>query len=180
METDRGGWIVIQRRIPNGRVNFYWKWRDYEEGFGNLDSEFWYGLQNLHCLTTQQNVELRIDLQDKQGNKISWVYQQFSVDGPDQKYRLHIGQGTGTSGSFNAMAGTNNRYFSTFDRDNDLDGRNCAVSWRGAWWYNSCAYANLNGLHAAPTNSARGIVWRTGTRWVHYPSVEMKVRPKTC
>ena len=108
METDRGGWIVIQRRVPNGRVNFYQRWKDYEDGFGDLDSEFWYGLQNLHCLTTQQNVELRIDLQDKQGNKVSWVYQQFSVDGPDQKYRLHIGQGTGTRGSFNAMAGTDN------------------------------------------------------------------------
>jgi len=96
METDRGGWIVIQRRVPNGSVNFYRQWKDYEDGFGDLDSEFWYGLQNLHCLTTQQNVELRIDLQDERGNKVSWVYQQFSVDGPDQKYRLHIGQGTGT------------------------------------------------------------------------------------
>ena len=72
---------MIQRRVPNGRVNFYRRWNDYEDGFGDLDSEFWYGLQKLHCLTTQQNVELRIDLQDNQGNKVSWVYQQFSVDG---------------------------------------------------------------------------------------------------
>ena len=50
METDKGGWIVIQRRVPNGRVNFYRGWKDYEEGFGDLDSEFWYGLRNIHCL----------------------------------------------------------------------------------------------------------------------------------
>jgi len=37
-------------------------------------------------------------LQDEQGNKLTWVYKQFSVDGADQKYRLHIGQGTGTPG----------------------------------------------------------------------------------
>ena len=96
METDKGGWIVIQCQVPNGTVNFYRGWKDYEEGFGDLGSEFWYGLRNIHCLTTRESVELRIDLQDEQGNKFTWVYQQFSVDGPDQKYRLHIGQGTGT------------------------------------------------------------------------------------
>jgi len=83
-------------------------------------------------------VELRIDLQDEQGNKLTWVYQQFSVDGADQKYRLHIGQGTGTPGSSDAMAGShslNNMNFSTFDRDNDAWGSNCAESYKGGWWY---------------------------------------------
>ena len=132
METDKGGWIVIQRRVPNGTVNFYRGWKDYEEGFGDLDSEFWYGLRNIHCLTTRESVELRIDLQDEQGNKVTWVYQQFSVDGPDQKYRLHIGQGTGTpSGSYDAIAGSfslNNTSFSTFDRDSDTwKSGNCAA-----------------------------------------------------
>ena len=118
MEKDGGGWIVIQRRVPNGTVNFYRGWKDYEEGFGDLDSEFWYGLRNIHCLTTRESMELRIDLQDEQGNKLTWVYQQFSVDGADQKYRLHIGQGTGTPGSLDAMAGSyslNNMNFTTFD-----------------------------------------------------------------
>ena len=81
METDKGGWIVIQRRVPNGTVNFYRGWKDYEKGFGDLDSEFWYGLRKVHCLTTRESVELRIDLQDEQGNKVTWVYHQFSVDG---------------------------------------------------------------------------------------------------
>ena len=181
METDKGGWIVIQRRVPNGTVNFYRGWKDYEGGFGDLDSEFWYGLRNIHCLTTRESVELRIDLQDEQGNKVTWVYQQFSVDGPDQKYRLHIGQGTGTpSGSFDAMAVHNNMYFSTFDRDNDVwSGGNCTVSHKGPWWYKSCTYSNLNGLHTASSAHQR-VAWLTGGQWVYYPSVEMKVRPKTC
>ena len=76
---------MIQRRVPNGTVNFYRGWNDYVEGFGDLDGEFWYGLRNIHCLTTRENVTLRIDLEDEQGNKVTWVYQQFSVDGPDQK-----------------------------------------------------------------------------------------------
>ena len=184
METDKGGWIVIQRRVPNGTVNFTRKWKDYEEGFGDLDSEFWYGLRNIHCLTTRESVELRIDLQDEQGNKLTWVYQQFSVDGPDQKYRLHIGQGTGTPpGSFDAMAGShslNNMYFSTFDRDNDAwSGGHCAVSYKGAWWHRECYNANLNNPHVG-TSAVDRITWYNGSKYVYYHSVEMKVRPKTC
>ena len=187
METDKGGWIVIQRRVPNGTVNFYRGWKDYEGGFGDLDSEFWYGLRNIHCLTTRESVELRIDLQDEQGNKVTWVYQQFSVDGPDQKYRLHIGQGTETPpGSRDSMAYHNNMSFSTMDSDNDQkSGGNCAVSYRGAWWYNDCFHMNLNGPHTPitpppPDPTANRIMWHNGSKWIYYPSVEMKVRPKTC
>ena len=58
METDGGGWIVIQRRITNGTANFYRNWEDYENGFGDLNGEFWIGLRNMHELTTKQEVEL--------------------------------------------------------------------------------------------------------------------------
>ena len=171
---------MIQHRVPNGTVNFYRGWNDYEKGFGDLDSEFWYGLRKVHCLTTRESVELRIDLQDEQGNKVTWVYQQFSVDGPDQKYRLHIGQGTGTPpGSFNSMVQQNNMNFSTFDRDNDQNSGNCAAGFKGGWWYNSCHQSNLNGPHTASSTAYR-IAWHNGSKYVYYPSVEMKVRPKTC
>ena len=178
METDKGRWIVIQRRVPNGTVNFYRGWKDYEEGFGDLDSEFWYGLRNIHCLTTRESVELRIDLQDEEGNKVTWVYQQFSVDGPDQKYRLHIGQATGTPGSFDAMAYHNNIYFNTPDRNNDQHGTNCAVKDRGEWWFNGCFMAYLNGPYSPQLSdpNANRIAWFPG----NYASVEMKVHPKTC
>ena len=177
---------MIQRRVPNGRVNFYRGWKDYEEGFGDLDSEFWYGLHNIHCLTTRESMELRMDLEDEQGNKLTWVYQQFSLDGPDQKYRLHIGQGTGTpSGMRDGMNYHNNMTFTTFDRDNDQNSGNCATSYKGAWWYRTCFDANLNGPHdpitpPPPTASANRIMWYNGSHYIYYPSVEMKVRPKTC
>jgi len=128
-------------------------------------------------------MELQIDLQDEQGNKLTWVYQQFSVDGADQKYRLHIGQGTGIPGSRDNMAAIhtlNNMYFSTFDRDNDAaGGSDCAVAFKGAWWYRSCTWSNLNGLHTSST-SHQHIAWYSGSSWIYYPIVEMKVRPKTC
>ena len=56
-----GGWLVIQRR-QDGSVSFNRGWTEYEKGFGNLNGEFWYGLQPMHCLTSQGQWELRIDL----------------------------------------------------------------------------------------------------------------------
>ena len=45
------GWIVIQRKRRYGPVSFNRNWTDYEKGFGDLNTEFWYGLENTHILT---------------------------------------------------------------------------------------------------------------------------------
>ena len=49
MTSDGGKWMVIQHRI-NGSVDFYLNWTDYVNGFGDLEGEFWYGLENIHHL----------------------------------------------------------------------------------------------------------------------------------
>ena len=41
--NDGGGWLVVQRR-KDGSVSFDRGWIEYEEGFGDLNGEFWYGL----------------------------------------------------------------------------------------------------------------------------------------
>ena len=43
MITDGGGWIVIQRNKKDSVVSFNCNWNDYEKGFGDLNTEFWYG-----------------------------------------------------------------------------------------------------------------------------------------
>ncbi|CAC5408517.1 unnamed protein product [Mytilus coruscus] len=44
-DMKNGGWTVIQRRI-NGSEDFSRNWVEYENGFGDLQYEFWLGLQN--------------------------------------------------------------------------------------------------------------------------------------
>ena len=156
MDTDGGGWMVIQRRI-NGSVDFFRNWTQYEEGFGNLDTEFWYGLRNIHCLTTRYDVELRIDLREEDGNKVTWKYQRFRVDGADDMYRLHIGEGRGIGRD--GMAHHNGQRFSTVDSDNDRNTGNCAQKYKGAWWYDSCYLegSNLNGPINQPSERQR--IW---------------------
>ena len=43
--------MVIQKRLPGGNVNFTRNWADYENGFGDLSGEFWYGLKKIHQTT---------------------------------------------------------------------------------------------------------------------------------
>ena len=52
MTTDGGGSIVIQRNRKDNVVSFNKNWTDYEEGFGDLNTEFWYGLKIIHYLTS--------------------------------------------------------------------------------------------------------------------------------
>ena len=183
MTSDGGKWMVIQRRI-NGSVDFYLNWTDYVKGFGDLEGEFWYGLENIHCLTIREDVELRIELGNGTVPSIVWTYQLFKVGGADTNYRLTIGQASGVGGTFDAMAFHNGAPFSTRDRDHDTrSDNNCADVYGGAWWYKSCYNANLNGKyvrHRPDRTDCTALCWLNGSEYHYYTKVQMKIRPKQC
>lgn len=53
--------------------------------------------------------------------------------------------------------------FSARDRDPNNLLISCAVSYRGAWWYRNCHYANLNGLYGSTVDhQVRGLGGGTG------------------
>ncbi len=177
MKTDKGGWIVLLRRTPDGvspRVDFARYWVDYENGFGHLSTEFWYGLKNMHCLTKREPMQVRVDLKRTDGTGKVLVYNRFKIDGPDTQYTLHVGEPQ--QSGFDYFAYHNGRKFSTRDRDNDVYGGGaCTDSQDNAgWWFGHCYYIYLT---APPTIGARTF---TTTYDPAYAYAEMKVRPLSC
>ena len=144
--TDGGGWLVIQRR-QDGTVDFNRGWAEYEEGFGSLTGEFWYGLHPLHCLTNQGQWKLRIDFTFTNGTKSYLSYNNFAVGPANSQYQLSISGFTGPTDDPFTTYSLNNMKFTTKDRDNDQWSRNCAVSYvgkAGGWWYKACSNILLN------------------------------------
>ncbi|XP_044848634.1 ficolin-2-like [Mauremys mutica] len=178
METDGGGWIVFQRRV-DGSVDFYRDWNSYKRGFGSQLSEFWLGNDNIHLLSSLGPQELRIDLRDFDNNYEFASFSSFRVAGETSNYTLFIGPFVnGTAGD--SLTNHNGMMFSTHDQDNDIAEFNCAVAYKGAWWYRGCHSANLNGLYlkGAHESYADGVNWQTGKGYSYsYKRAEMKMRP---
>ena len=93
-KTAAGGWTVFQKRF-NGSVNFYRAWDDYKRGFGNLNGEFWLGLDKIHRLTVSSSNKLRVDLEDVPGKTAFAEYSSFSVANGKVKYKLSLGSYSG-------------------------------------------------------------------------------------
>ncbi|XP_060019155.1 tenascin-X isoform X2 [Lagenorhynchus albirostris] len=175
METDGGGWLVFQRRM-DGKTDFWRDWEDYARGFGNISEEFWLGNDALHSLTKAGDYSLRVDLRD--GDEAVFAqYDSFQVDSADEYYRLHLEGYHGTAGD--SMSYHSGSVFSARDRDPNNLLISCAVSYRGAWWYKNCHYANLNGLYGS-TVDHQGVSWYY---WKGFdfsvPFTEMKLRPRS-
>ena len=70
--------------------------------------------------------------------------------------------------------------FSTKDRDNDKSGGDCALLFKGAWWYRHCHSSNLNGLYLNGKDDCQGMRWRNWPKGGCYSvkKTEMKIRPK--
>ncbi|KAG7317287.1 hypothetical protein KOW79_019585 [Hemibagrus wyckioides] len=139
----QGGWTVIQRRL-DGSVNFFRNWDQYKQGFGNLDGEYWLGLENLYWLISQASYKLRVHMEDWQGRQVFAEYDSFYIEPESDWYRLRLGSYQGTAGD--SLSWHSNKAFTTLDRDKDAYSGNCAHYQKGGWWYHMCAHSNLNGV----------------------------------
>ncbi|KTF85539.1 hypothetical protein cypCar_00046800 [Cyprinus carpio] len=148
-EASDGDVRVFLRR-QSGKLDFFRNWRNYSAGFGDTNDEFWLGLSNLHKITSAGQYELRVDLRDGQESAFA-VYDKFYIADPRSRYKIQIGAYSGTAGD--SLSYHQNRPFSTFDHDNDIAVTNCALSYKGAFWYKNCHRVNLMGKYGDSSHS---------------------------
>ncbi|KAJ8357278.1 hypothetical protein SKAU_G00200720 [Synaphobranchus kaupii] len=159
--TDDGGSTIIQNR-QDGSVDFDQTWEKYENGFGNLEEEFWLGLKKIYAIARQGSYILRIELEDWKQGRHSFEYN-LTLEGPASHYALHLMQ---VSGDLPDVMTNYTARFSTKDHNNNEDS-SCAQNYTGGWWFNACEGTNLNGRYAPArprgrTERRRGMYWRPG------------------
>ncbi|KAH8246350.1 hypothetical protein KR038_001271, partial [Drosophila bunnanda] len=112
-----GGWTIILRRT-DGSEDFFREWKDYEEGFGRVDGEYFVGLAKLHALSSSVDQELLVIVKDDAGERYA-MYDHFMVGGESSNYTLEsLGYYSGTAGD--GLIYHLGMQFSTKDRDNDI------------------------------------------------------------
>ncbi|XP_071953019.1 uncharacterized protein [Antedon mediterranea] len=197
MDTDGGGWTVIQRREDDD-VDFYKNWVEYEEGFGDLDANFWLGLKKIYVLTNNKEYRLRIDMTDFNGKSAHAQYSSFRIESSSHEcpYCLRLGDFEGGDAgdsigesdplTFNGNSNVD-QPFSTKDRLNAGNSyRSCVSTRKAGWWFSTgglCGNTNPNGKyfggHARSTYYPNDVIyWYT---WKNDRSplktIEMKIYP---
>src|SRR6218665_257880 len=147
-------WIVIQQRI-DGKLSFNKNWTVYKRGFGNIDKNFWLGLEEMHQLTTNAPYRLRIELQAVKNDKwLSAEYDSFFITSELLGYALNVLGYVGDAGDAlngispqNGMTfstGTGGTYASIYDEYDYMHVSICAKGYTSGFWFNQCFDACLN------------------------------------
>lgn len=89
-----------------------------QQGFGNIDGEYWLGLENIYWLTNQGNYKLLVTLEDWSGRKVFAEYASFRVESEADFYKLRVGRYHGNAGD--SLTWHNGKQFTTLDRDHDV------------------------------------------------------------
>ncbi|MCL4148423.1 UNVERIFIED_CONTAM: hypothetical protein GTU68_018381 [Idotea baltica] len=117
-------------------------------------------------------MELRVDLEDFEGEKRWAKYDNFYIEDSAGKYKLTLGEYSGDAGdSLSSHSGVR---FSTKENSE------CAYAYKGGWWYHNCHHSNLNGYQYKGHDSPSG----EGINWLHFrgywhslKSTSLSVRP---
>ncbi|XP_008832613.1 angiopoietin-4 [Nannospalax galili] len=171
METNGGGWTLIQRR-EDGHANFQQTWKGYKEGFGDPAGEHWLGNEVVHQLTSRMAYSLRVELQDWEGHQTYAQYEHFQLGSEGQQFSLSVSGSSGSAGRKNSLAPQGTK-FSTRDMDNDNCVCKCAQMMSGGWWFDACGLSNLNGIYYPALQHRRKL---NGIRWHYFQGPSYSLR----
>ncbi|ALC40385.1 maker622 [Drosophila busckii] len=152
--TTSNGWTLIMRKEI---FHFNRTWSEYKHGFGDLNGEFFIGLEKIHLMTKFQPHELLIKL-PYDPNHYGY-FDNFSIGNETQSYRIDaLGA---HSGRRSILEGNLHVKFSTLDRDSDEETINCASDYWFGWWYKRC-------LYSYPLECKAGVTSNFNRTWTAY------------
>ncbi|XP_066910255.1 fibrinogen-like protein 1 [Clytia hemisphaerica] len=166
MQHAGGGWMAFQRRF-DGSVRFMNRnWREFKEGFGNEEGEYYLGNELLNLLTTDEGHDWLVRGTNWDGITQMKMIHNVIVESETDWYRLNYDASDIDSTFSTVWYGEVMRgmKFSTFDEDHDIAStKNCAAK-HGGWWHKECHGVAMNGPywaneHYRPSNDANGIIW---------------------
>ncbi len=144
------------------------------------------GLDKIHALAGPgKGAILNVTLKYRWGgDKVFFAqYSLFEVGNETDGYRIRVGGYSGTAKD--SLNFHNLMKFTTHDRDNDGSReQNCATTYKGGWWYNSCFWSNLNAWYPTEPMPASAVLQRFMTWYALKESMgdvtfsEMKVKVK--
>ncbi|KAH8263537.1 hypothetical protein KR044_010272, partial [Drosophila immigrans] len=136
VRCDGDGWMIIQQRI-NGAQEFNKSWQEYVDGFGDLQGDFFIGLEKLHLITSSTRYKLNVSIafnwyKDGSGRH-DVQYDDFRIGNSGSSYELEsIGKFSGSPG-MNAFVGNEKPKFSTYDKNYPHWAKDLGDI--GGWWF---------------------------------------------
>lgn len=160
-------------------ISFNNTWNSYKSGFGDVEDEFWLGNDNIHSLTSQEENELKVDIEFFNGSCKTYYFDSFKLENEKSNYRIKIGNSFNGHGA-NYFLHHDNLEFSTHDRFNGYNKQNCAKVHSGGWWFQNviCYDVFLTGIYKDADdkqNELHSIFWPS---WQPLKTVQMKIKPK--
>lgn len=170
-----GGWTVIQHRF-DGSVDFAQNFSQYQQGFGSVEGEFWFGLENMYLMTRNGSWELKVDIESFDGDSAYAHYSEFKIS-EGTGYILTVSGYSGTAGD--SLDYNNGQKFTTLDFDQDSwSSGSCAETREGAWWFNSCTFTNLNAFVYGEMLFKNNVMfWQPFKLYDPMKTTVMKIRP---
>lgn len=139
--------------------NFRWVLFVNRNGFGNLQSDHWLGLQNIWALTNSRTYTMYAELTLRNGSGFQQLYHGFAVASEAQYFALSFDTTESNilrplGDSLTYVKGAN---FSTYDMDLDTKNGSCAEQYHSGWWFKNCGPCNPTGVLVQPVNMQRSI-----------------------
>jgi ficolin len=115
------GWLIVHELYYYANFNWNRTWNEYKMGFGTPGSNYWFGLEKLHQMTSVSTYRVRIEIHKIPQDVVLWLEMNvFYVASESQYYKLTW---NGMSGDFiltNAWPADpityhNGMVFSTYD-----------------------------------------------------------------